>query len=65
MIEPNALADELIRRSYADASMPDFDVSAGLADMHTRIKESGLLSTPAVDPGADLGLGATRKSRSR
>lgn len=64
MTEPNALADELIRRSYADASMPDFDVSAGLADMHTRIRESGLLSTPAVDPGADLGLGATNVTNS-
>jgi hypothetical protein len=46
MTEPNDVADELIRRAYINAPRPGFDVSAGLADMHVRIRESGLLSTP-------------------
>jgi Helix-turn-helix domain len=56
MTKPNDPADELIRRAYADAPLPSFDVSAGLADMHTRIKESGLLSTPTRDRDPRLGL---------
>jgi hypothetical protein len=68
MTEPNDLADELIRRAYADAPLPSFDVSAGLADMHTRIKESGLLSTPKNPdkPPADMGqLTASRRVATR
>jgi hypothetical protein len=49
MSEPSDVAGELIRRAYTKAPLPDFDVSAGLADLHTRIKESGVFSTPKVD----------------
>lgn len=56
MTGPNDLADELIRRAYADAPLPAFDVLAGLADMHTQIREAGLLGTPDEDLDPDLGL---------
>lgn len=57
MTEPNEVADELIRRAYTEAPLPGFDVSAGLADMHTRIREAGLFSEPEATVDPALGLG--------
>jgi RNA polymerase sigma factor (sigma-70 family) len=43
MTEPHDTITELVREAYIDAPQPDFDVQAGLADMHTRIDRAGIL----------------------
>lgn len=64
MTEPKNVADELVRRAYADASVSSFDISAALADLHARISEAGLTSALEADVDPACGLATPDRSSS-